>query len=55
MQTFNRALARFLLRRGHHQDEAFGRSSDPDELRNILATGGGMPVGQRAPGGPAGR
>ncbi|MFY0580359.1 PilT/PilU family type 4a pilus ATPase [Cystobacter fuscus] len=55
MQTFNQALAALLARRLISQDEAFGRSSDPDELRNILAggTAAGMP-GQR-PAGPAGR
>jgi len=51
MQTFNQALASLLMRRVISQDEAFGRSSDADELRNILAGGapGGMP-GMR-PGG----
>jgi twitching motility protein PilT len=55
MQTFNQALAALLARRLITQDEAFGRSSDPDELRNILSgsTAAGMP-GQR-PAGPAGR
>ncbi|HYO60030.1 PilT/PilU family type 4a pilus ATPase [Archangium sp.] len=55
MQTFNQALAQLLSRRLISQEEAFGRSSDPDELRNILAgsSPGGMP-GQR-PAGPGGR
>jgi twitching motility protein PilT len=55
MQTFNQALAALLARRLISQDEAFGRSSDPDELRNILSGGGpgGMP-GQR-PAGPGPR
>jgi twitching motility protein PilT len=53
MQTFNQALAQLLARRLISQDEAFGRSSDPEELRNILANGGGTP-GQR-PAGPAAR
>ena len=55
MQTFNQALAGLLARRLISQDEAFGRSSDPEELRNILTGGGvgGMP-GQR-PAGPGGR
>jgi twitching motility protein PilT len=53
MQTFNQALAQLLARRLITQEEAFGRSSDPDELRNILASGGGTP-GQR-PAGPGSR
>ena len=56
MQTFNQALAALLQRRIVSQDEAFARSSDPEELRNIMASGGGgagaLP-GHRAP--PAGR
>jgi twitching motility protein PilT len=56
MQTFNQALAALLIRRLISQDEAFGRSSDPEELRNILASGGaglpGMP--QQRPAGGAG-
>ncbi|RYZ11014.1 MAG: PilT/PilU family type 4a pilus ATPase, partial [Myxococcaceae bacterium] len=53
MQTFNQALAALLARRLISQDEAFGRSSDPEELRNILATGGG-PGGAQRPAGGAG-
>ena len=51
MQTFNQSLASLLTRRLISQDEAFGRSSDPDELKNILASGnaGNMP-GQQAGG-----
>ncbi len=58
MQTFNQALASLLLRRLISQEEAFGRSSDPEELKNILATGGAganLPGQQRPMGGPAGR
>nr|WP_281404553.1 PilT/PilU family type 4a pilus ATPase [Pyxidicoccus fallax] len=55
MQTFNQALAALLLRRIIAQDEAFGRSSDPEELRNILATGGGQGMPQRPAGGAGGR
>jgi twitching motility protein PilT len=58
MQTFNQALAALLARRIISQDEAFGRSSDPEELRNLLATTGGqmsMPPGQRPAGGAPGR
>jgi twitching motility protein PilT len=59
MQTFNQALAALLQRKMISQDEAFGRTSDPDELRNILASGplsaaagGGQMTGntQRPPG-----
>src|SRR5215467_6887844 len=39
MQTFNQSLAQLLTKRMITQDEAFGRSSDPDELRNILTSG----------------
>ncbi|PTL78552.1 type IV pilus twitching motility protein PilT [Vitiosangium sp. GDMCC 1.1324] len=56
MQTFNQALAALLLRRIISQEEAFGRSSDPDELRNILASGGGPGgVPGARPAGPGGR
>ncbi len=41
MQTFNQALASLLARKVISMDEAFGRSSDPEELKNILASGGG--------------
>jgi len=54
MQTFNQALANLLSRRLISQEEAFGRSSDPEELKNILASGNGtgsLPGQQR----PAGR
>jgi twitching motility protein PilT len=52
MQTFNQALASLLMRRLISQEEAFGRSSDPDELKNILASGnaGATLPGQRPSG-----
>jgi twitching motility protein PilT len=55
MQTFNQALAGLLSRRLITQDEAFGRSSDAEELRNMLA--GGVPGAQQQqrPAGPGGR
>jgi twitching motility protein PilT len=62
MQTFNQALAALLARRVISADEAFGRSSDSDELKNIMASGGGMNLpGHQAsgavprPGTPPGR
>ncbi len=42
MQTFNQALAQLLARKVISMEEAFARSSDADELKNIIATGGGM-------------
>jgi twitching motility protein PilT len=41
MQTFNQSLAMAYARRAVTLEEAMGRSSDPEELRNILASGGG--------------
>ncbi len=41
MQTFNQSLASLVAKRLITQDEAYGRSSDPEELRNILASGAG--------------
>jgi twitching motility protein PilT len=45
MQTFNQCLAGLIQRRQITQDEGFARSSDAEELRNILA--GGPQPGQR--------
>jgi twitching motility protein PilT len=39
MQTFNQALAGLLQKKLISQDEAFARTSDADELRNILTSG----------------
>jgi len=47
MQTFNQSLASLVQRRLITIDEAMGRSSDPEELKNMLASG----VGGRAVGG----
>ncbi len=41
MQTFNQSLASLLHRRLITSEDAFARSSDPDELRNILTSGSG--------------
>jgi twitching motility protein PilT len=42
MQTFNQSLASALARRLITPEEALGRSSDPDELKNLMSTGAGM-------------
>ena len=42
MQTFNQSLAALVMRKLITLDDALGRSSEPDELRNILATGQGV-------------
>jgi twitching motility protein PilT len=48
MQTFNQSLAALLQKRLITQDEAFARTSDAEELKNILAsgTGGGGMAGR---------
>jgi twitching motility protein PilT len=60
MQTFNQSLASLVVKRLITQDDAFARSSDPEELRNILASGaaaGTMPGHSAMPIGrtPAGK
>ena len=52
MQTFNQSLAALLSRRLITNEEAFGRSSDPEELKNIMASG--VISGQRPAGVAAG-
>jgi twitching motility protein PilT len=47
MQTFNQSLLGLVQRRLISMEEAIGRSSDPDELRNMVG-GGGM--SSRGPG-----
>jgi twitching motility protein PilT len=42
MQTFNQALAALFNRRLITLDEALGRSSDPEELKNVLASAGAV-------------
>jgi twitching motility protein PilT len=55
MQTFNQSLASLLSRRLITQEEAFARSSDPDELKNILASGSGTGIpNQPRPAGATG-
>jgi twitching motility protein PilT len=41
MQTFNQSLAMLLSRKLISMEEAFARTSEPDELKNIMASGGG--------------
>jgi twitching motility protein PilT len=54
MQTFNQSLASLVVKRLITQEEAYGRSSDPEELKNILASGAaGVLPGHTAP--PIGR
>ena len=48
MQTFNQSLAAAYVKRLITLEEAMGRSSDPDELKNMLQSGAGRP-----PPGPA--
>jgi twitching motility protein PilT len=51
MQTFNQSLASLLSRKLITMDEAFARTSDPDELKNIVASGGGVSLpGHQAQG-----
>jgi twitching motility protein PilT len=42
MQTFNQSLAAAFARRLITLDEALARSSDQDELKNLISQGGGM-------------
>ncbi len=42
MQTMNQALADLVLRRLITVDEAMGRTSDPDELKTMIANAGGV-------------
>jgi twitching motility protein PilT len=65
MQTFNQSLAALLTRKLITAEEAFGRTSDPEELKNIMSTGGagsipghqavGPIAGARTMGPPPGR
>ncbi len=53
MQTFNQSLLALFQRKLITLDEALGRSSDPDELKNMM---GGVGTAARGPGmGPPGR
>ena len=50
MQTFNQGLATAVARRLITQEEAINRSSDAEELKNLITSGFGTP----RPGAPAG-
>src|SRR5918911_656540 len=52
MQTFNQSLAALVTKRQITQEEAFLRTSDADELKNIIASGAAahLPGQQRAGG-----
>jgi twitching motility protein PilT len=50
MQTFNQSLALAFSKRLITLEEAMGRSSDPDELKNMLTSGA-----VRAPAAPGPR
>jgi twitching motility protein PilT len=49
MQTLNQSLAALVQRRLISMEDAIGRSSDADELRNMLSTGAGVRTGAAAP------
>jgi twitching motility protein PilT len=42
MQTFNQSLAMAVAKRLVTAEEAMGRSSDPEELKNLLTSGGAV-------------
>jgi len=48
MQTMNQALAAAYQRRLVSLDDAMGRSTDPDELRQMIGKGPATPAGRRA-------
>jgi len=50
MQTFNQSLAAAVAKRLITVEEAINRSSDADELKNLISGGFGTP----RPGGPQG-
>jgi twitching motility protein PilT len=51
MQTMNQSLASLYSRRLITLEDAMGRSSDPEELKTLIAQGGGgTPAARRAAG-----
>ena len=55
MQTMNQSLAELVARRQVSLEDATSRSSNPGELRELLAQGRGAPAGRRAAVAAAGR
>jgi twitching motility protein PilT len=49
MQTMNQALCDLYLRKVISLDECLGHSSEIDELRTMIMSGGGSLGGQAAP------
>ena len=49
MQTMNQCLMSLLARRAITVEDALGRSSEPDELKQMLTPGGGAPQYRRPP------
>jgi twitching motility protein PilT len=47
MQTMNQSLASLLQRRLISMDDALARSSDPEELRQLINSGGGAALARR--------
>lgn len=47
MQTMNQSLYQLISRRIVTMEDGLARSSDPDDLRNMIATGGSVPAGQK--------
>jgi twitching motility protein PilT len=50
MQTMNQSLASLYARRLISLEDAMGRSSDPEELKTLIAQGGGATPARRAAG-----
>jgi twitching motility protein PilT len=50
MQTMNQSLASLYIRRLITMDDAVGRSHDAEELRSLVATGGGTATSRRVAG-----
>jgi twitching motility protein PilT len=53
MVTMNQSLASLYQRRMISLDDAMGRSSEPDELRQMIGQGGGSPLAARRAAGAA--